>query len=277
MVAPAPCPRPVIQMRGIVTRFGERTIHDGIDLEVCPEEIFAILGESGAGKSLLLKEMIMLLRPQAGEIRIFGEPLDRLDYKRRQQLRKQWGVLFQFGALFTSLTVAENIALPLKEYTDLPQHLIEKLVLEKLEMVGLSSGAASLYPSELSGGMIKRASLARALAMDPKLLFLDEPTSGLDPIGARAFDRLIVELRDALGITVVMITHDLDSIFSIVDRMVILADKKIAAAGTLEQVLRSEHPFVERFFKNEYATKRFLRGTIEPKKHSAERREDHVQ
>jgi phospholipid/cholesterol/gamma-HCH transport system ATP-binding protein len=233
-------------------------IHDGVDLEVHAGEIFAILGESGAGKSVLMKEIIMLLRPTAGTVRVFGEDLTRIDYARQQALRRRWGVLFQFGALFTSLTVAENIALPIKEYTRVPRHLIQKIVREKLAMVGLHSRAATLYPSELSGGMIKRAALARALAMDPRLLFLDEPTSGLDPIGARAFDRLIVDLRDALDITVVMITHDLDSIFSIVDRMAILADKHVVAQGTLREVLASDHPFVERFFKNEYISKRFM-------------------
>ena len=255
MVSPS---TPVIEMRGIVTRFGETVIHDGVDLQVNAGEIFAILGESGAGKSVLMKEIIMLLRPSAGTIRVLGEDLSRIDYARQQALRRQWGVLFQFGALFTSLTVAENIELPIKEYTRVPAHLRQKIVREKLAMVGLHSRAATLYPSELSGGMIKRAALARALAMDPRLLFLDEPTSGLDPIGARAFDRLIVDLRDALDITVVMITHDLDSIFSIVDRMAILADKHVVAQGTLREVLASEHPFVERFFKNEYISKRFM-------------------
>jgi phospholipid/cholesterol/gamma-HCH transport system ATP-binding protein len=249
---------PVIEMKGIVTRFGDTVIHDGVDLRVNAGEIFAILGESGAGKSVLVKEIIMLLKPAAGEVRVFGKDLSRIDYAQRQALRRRWGVLFQFGALFTSLTVAENIALPIKEYTRVPKHLLQKIIREKLDMVGLHSRAASLYPSELSGGMIKRAALARALAMDPRLLFLDEPTSGLDPIGARAFDRLIVDLRDALDITVVMITHDLDSIFSIVDRMAILADRKVVAQGTLQEVLASEHPFVERFFKNEYISKRFM-------------------
>jgi phospholipid/cholesterol/gamma-HCH transport system ATP-binding protein len=248
---------PVIEMENIVTRFGETVIHDGVNLRVDEGEIFAILGESGAGKSVLVKEIIMLLQPSEGTIRVFGEDLSRIDYARQQRLRREWGVLFQFGALFTSLTVAENIALPIREYTRVPRRLLGKIVREKLEMVGLSSHAAALYPSELSGGMIKRAALARALAMDPKLLFLDEPTSGLDPIGARAFDRLIVDLRDTLDITVVMITHDLDSIFSIVDRMAILADKRVVAQGTLREVLASDHPFVERFFKNEYAAKRF--------------------
>ncbi|WP_292663000.1 ATP-binding cassette domain-containing protein [Nitratifractor sp.] len=251
-------PTPVIEMHNIVTRFGDTVIHDGVSLHVNAGEIYAILGESGAGKSVLLKEIIMLLKPCSGTIRVLGKPLEGSDFHTQQELRRSWGVLFQFGALFTSLTIAENIALPLKEYTRISRRLREKIVQEKLEMVGLHPRAASLYPSELSGGMIKRAALARALAMDPKLLFLDEPTSGLDPIGARAFDRLIVDLRDALDITVVMITHDLDSIFNIVDRMAILADKHVVAEGTLEEVLRSTHPFVERFFKNEYTSKRFV-------------------
>jgi len=250
--------QPVIEMENIVTRFDETVIHDGVNLRVNPGEIFAILGESGAGKSVLVKEIIMLLQPSSGRVRVFGQDLAEIGYARQQALRRQWGVLFQFGALFTSLTVAENIALPIKEYTRVPRLLREKIVREKLEMVGLHSRAAALYPSELSGGMIKRAALARALAMDPRLLFLDEPTSGLDPIGARAFDRLIVDLRDALDITVVMITHDLDSIFSIVDRMAILADKHVVAQGTLKEVLASQHPFVQRFFKNEYISKRFM-------------------
>ncbi len=250
--------RPVIELHDIVTRFGDTVIHDGVSLHVNPEEIYAILGESGTGKSVLVKEIIMLLRPVSGTIKVLGHRLDQSDFRTLQELRRNWGVLFQFGALFTSLTIAENIALPLKEYTRISRKLREKIVHEKLEMVGLHSRAASLYPSELSGGMIKRAALARALAMDPKLLFLDEPTSGLDPIGARAFDRLIVDLRDALGITVVMITHDLDSIFTIVDRMAVLADHKVVAEGTLDEVLHSTHPFVERFFKNEYISKRFM-------------------
>jgi len=257
--------RPVIEMEHIVTRFGKTVIHDDVNLEVRPGEIFAILGESGAGKSLLLKEIIMLMRPSGGTIRVLGKDLSRISYREQQELRRSWGVLFQFGALFTSLTVAENIALPIKEYTKVSKNLREKIVREKLEMVGLPGRAAALYPSELSGGMIKRAALARALAMDPKLLFLDEPTSGLDPIGARAFDKLIVDLRDALDITVVMITHDLDSIFNIVDRMAILADRHIVAQGTLQEVLASDHPFVERFFKNEYISKRFM-GKINPQK-----------
>lgn len=247
----------VIKVEGVVTRFGERTIHDGIDLHIDENEIYGILGESGSGKSVLMKEMIMLLEPSAGEITVLGKPLSRIGFKDAQALRSDWGVLFQFGALYSSLTIAENIEVQLKEYTDISKEMRDKLVQSKLALVGLEPHVGSLYPSELSGGMVKRAALARALAMEPKLLFLDEPTSGLDPIGARNFDALIVELRDLLGITVVMITHDLESIFNIVDRMAVLADKHVVAQGSLENVLQSQHPFVEEFFKNEYTKERF--------------------
>ncbi|HEY9190492.1 MAG TPA: ATP-binding cassette domain-containing protein [Sulfurovum sp.] len=248
---------PVIKVENIVTRFGDRTIHDGIDLHIDENEIYGILGQSGSGKSVLMKEMIMLLEPNAGEVTVLGRPLSGISFKEAQALRSDWGVLFQFGALFSSLTVAENIEVQLKEYTDISKGMRDKLVQSKLALVGLEPHVGALYPSELSGGMVKRAALARALAMEPKLLFLDEPTSGLDPIGARNFDSLIVELRDLLGITVVMITHDLESIFSIVDRLAVLADKKVVAEGTLENVLQSQHPFVEEFFKNEYTKERF--------------------
>ena len=249
--------KPVIKVEGVVTRFGERTIHDGIDLHIEENEIYALLGESGSGKSVLMKEMIMLLEPSEGHVIILWKSLNQIGYKEAQELRSDWGVLFQFGALYSSLTIAENIEVQLKEYTNISKEMRDKLVQSKLALVGLEPHVGSLYPSELSGGMVKRAALARALAMEPKLLFLDEPTSGLDPIGARNFDSLIVELRDLLGITVVMITHDLDSIFSIVDRMAVLADKQVVAEGTLENVLQSQHPFVEEFFKNEYTKERF--------------------
>ena len=248
---------PVIKVEGVVTRFGERTIHDGIDLHIDENEIYAILGESGSGKSVLMKEMIMLLEPTAGEVVVLGKSLSDISFKDAQALRSDWGVLFQFGALYSSLTIAENIAVQLKEYTKISQEMRDKLVRSKLALVGLEAHVGALYPSQLSGGMVKRAALARALAMEPKLLFLDEPTSGLDPIGARNFDALIVELRDLLGITVVMITHDLESIFSIVDRLAVLADKQVVAQGSLENVLQSQHPFVEEFFKNEYTKERF--------------------
>ena len=248
----------VIEVKGIVTRFGPRTIHDGVSLKIMKNEIFAILGESGAGKSVLMKEMIMLLEPDAGEVTVLGKKLNNISYAEAQQLRREWGVLFQFGALYSSMTIAENIEVQLKEYTEISREMRDKLVRSKIALVGLDEHVGSLYPSELSGGMIKRAALARALAMEPKLLFLDEPTSGLDPVGARNFDALIVELRDMLGITVVMITHDLDSIFSIVDRMAILADQRVVAEGSLENVLQSQHPFVEEFFKNEYTKEKYV-------------------
>ena len=245
----------IIEARDIVTSFGPTVIHDKLNLTVNKGDIYGILGESGSGKTLLMKEMIMLLKPTAGEMRVLGYNLSDIGYQDAQSLRRQWGILFQFGALFTSLTVAENIALQLKEFTDISKKMRDEIVKTKISMVGLPVRAGGLYPSELSGGMIKRAALARALAMDPQLLFLDEPTSGLDPIGARNFDALIVELRELLGITVVMITHDLDSIHSIIDRFSVLADKHVVAEGTLENVLQSDHPFVERFFKNKYAEK----------------------
>ncbi len=248
---------PVIEVEGIVTRFGERTIHDGVNLHINKNEIYGILGESGSGKSVLMKEMIMLLEPNEGKVSVLGTALNGISFKEAQTLRTQWGVLFQFGALFSSLTIAENIEVQLKEYTNISQKMRTKLVSSKLALVGLDPHVGTLYPSELSGGMVKRAALARALAIEPKLLFLDEPTSGLDPIGARNFDALIVELRDLLGITVVMITHDLESIFSIVDRMAVLADKHVVAEGSIENVLQSKHPFVEAFFKNEYTKERF--------------------
>ncbi len=247
----------VIEVKNIVTKFGEKVIHDGISFEVYEEEIFGILGGSGSGKSVLLKEIIKLLKPTSGTIIVFGKDIWKLSPKEEIELKKNWGVLFQFGALFSSLTIAENIAMPLVEYTNLPKDIVDSLVAAKIAMVGLKPEVGAMYPSELSGGMIKRASLARALILDPKLLFLDEPTSGLDPVGARAFDDLIVHLRDILGITVVMITHDLDSIFTILDKMIVIADKKIAAKGTLEEVLKSTHPFVEQFFKNDYVKKRY--------------------
>ena len=247
----------MIKVDNVVTRFGPRTIHDGVSLQINENEIFAILGESGSGKSVLMKEMIMLLEPSAGEISVLGKSLKGISFKDAQTLRSDWGVLFQFGALYSSLTIAENIEVQLKEFTNISKMMRDKLVQSKLALVGLEPYVGALYPSELSGGMVKRAALARALAMEPKLLFLDEPTSGLDPIGARNFDALIVELRDLLGITVVMITHDLESIFSIVDSLAVLADKKVVAEGSLENVLQSQHPFVEEFFKNEYTKMHF--------------------
>jgi phospholipid/cholesterol/gamma-HCH transport system ATP-binding protein len=231
-----------------MTRFGHNLIHDNISLSVGQSEIYGLLGGSGSGKSTLMKEMVMLLSPQAGEITVLGQKLSTINRAGAASLRRQWGVLFQAGALYSSLTVAENIGVTLKEYTDLPATLITDIVAMKINMVGLPAHAADLYPAQLSGGMVKRASLARALAMDPKLLFLDEPTSGLDPVGAEGFDQLILKLRDLLGLTVIMVTHDLDSIWTVVDRFAVLGDKKVIAEGTLAEVRENPHPIVRDFF-----------------------------
>jgi len=240
----------IIEANNIVTRFGDRVIHNGVNFHINRGEIYGILGESGSGKSVLMKQMIMLLSPTSGYMSVLGYNLSEISYRDAQKLRREWGVLFQFGALFSSLSVADNIKLQLKEYTDISPFMCDEIVKTKIRMVGLKSEIGILSPSELSGGMIKRASLARALVMNPKLLFLDEPTSGLDPIGARNFDKLILELRDIFGITVIVITHDLDSIKSTIDRFCVLADKRVVAEGTLDEVLKSKHPFVEKFFKN---------------------------
>lgn len=241
----------VITVTNVVTRFGRNLIHDGISLTVGRAEVYGLLGGSGSGKSTLMKEMVMLLRPQNGEISVLGHNLSSISRADAALLRRQWGVLFQGGALYSSLTVAENIGIPLKEYTDISRGLIGDIVAMKINMVGLPAHAAELYPAELSGGMVKRVSLARALAMDPQLLFLDEPTSGLDPVGAEAFDQLILKLRDLLGLTVVMVTHDLDSIWTIVDRFAVLGDKKVVAEGVLSEVRKNPHPIVRDFFGGE--------------------------
>lgn len=252
----------LIEAIGIVTKFGDRIIHNGVNIHINQGEIYGILGESGSGKSVLMKHIIMLSSPTAGSIKVLGYDLNSITYKDAQELRRQWGVLFQFGAMFSSLSVTDNIKLQLKEYSNITPFLCNEIVKTKISMVGLPAEVGGLYPSELSGGMIKRASLARALVMNPKLLFLDEPTSGLDPIGARNFDKLILELRDIFNITVVIITHDLDSISSIIDRFCVLADKRVVAEGSLDEVLKSTHPFVEKFFKNDYATRHFKQTKI---------------
>jgi len=240
--------REVIMIRNLETRFGEKVIHEDVNLTIYEGEIYGLLGGSGSGKTTLLREMIMLLTPTQGTVKVLGYDLKNISRQEAQKLRSEWGVLFQFGALFTSLTVGENIAIWLKEYTNLSEKMIQTILLSKLEMVGLDPSVAKLYPSELSGGMVKRAALARALVMDPKLLFLDEPTSGLDPVSAEAFDKLITDLRDLLGLTIVMITHDIDTIFNVIDRMAVLGDKHVVAEGTLKEILQIDHPFIHQFF-----------------------------
>lgn len=239
----------LIRVENVTTAFGNNVVHDHVSCTVRQNEIYALLGGSGSGKSTLMREMILLERPNSGTIEIFGHDLSTITPQEAFELRRSWGVLFQSGALYSSLTVGENIALLYKEYTTLSPNLIDELIRLKINLVGLPPHAAFLYPSELSGGMIKRAALARALALDPKLLFLDEPTSGLDPLSARQFDELILQLRDLLGLTVVMVTHDLDTIHHIVDRFVLLGDKKAIAEGTVEEVLNVDHPIIDYFFQ----------------------------
>ncbi|HDY84716.1 MAG TPA: ATP-binding cassette domain-containing protein [Methylophaga sp.] len=250
----------IITVKNVVTQFGPNRVHDGVSLHVKQGEIYGLLGGSGSGKSTLLKEMIMLLTPKEGDITILGQNILTSSNEDKDCLRRQWGVLFQNGALFSSLTVAENVAIGLKEYTELPAALIDDIVRMKISMVGLPPHVGLLYPAELSGGMIKRASLARALSMDPKLLFLDEPTSGLDPVGAAAFDELILKLRDMLELTIVMVTHDLDSIWTTVDRLAVLGEKKVIVEGTLDDVNQSEHPDVKAFFRGKRGLARIQNG-----------------
>jgi len=238
-----------ISVKDVQTYFGNKLVHDGLNLTVNEGEIYGILGPSGCGKTTLLREMVMLQHFNSGEIEVLGKEINSIREQEAQELRRRWGVLFQFGALFSSLTVKENIALPLKEYTKLSQSMIDDVVNFKIKLVGLNPGDGNLYPSEISGGMKKKAGLARALSLDPKLLFLDEPTSGLDPISAREFDRLIVSLRDMLNLTIVMVSHDLQSIYDTLDRVAIIDNKKIAYEGTLEGVKSAKSNFVQTFFK----------------------------
>ena len=238
----------VIEVRDVQTRFGNKVIHDGLNLTVREGEIYGLLGPSGCGKTTLLREMVMLQEFSGGEIKVLDKSLVNIKEKDAQSLRKQWGVLFQFGALFSSLTLKENIAIPLIEYTQLSKDMIEEIVKFKIKLVGLKYSDAGLYPSEISGGMKKKAGLARALAMDPKLLFLDEPTSGLDPISAREFDKLILQLRDMLGLTIVMVSHDLQSIYDTLDKVAIIDNKKIAYEGTLQEVTSVQSDFIQTFF-----------------------------
>ena len=248
MASPTPPPEPVIKISQLSTRFGKHVVHSELDLEVRRAEIFALVGGSGSGKSTLLREMILLHRPDAGSIRVLGVDLDPISAAAALALRLRWGVMFQHGGLFGSLTVAENIALPLREHTELEESLIDGLCAWKLAMSGLKPGVAELYPSALSGGMLKRASLARALALDPELLFLDEPTSGLDPLSADGVDELVRKLRDLFGLTVVIITHDLDLLWQVADRVAVLADGKVQGVGSMAELSREDNPAIRQFF-----------------------------
>lgn len=239
----------ILSAEDVSVSFGGKKILDGLSLDVRRGEILGFVGASGSGKSVLLRTILGLNSKQSGSIILFGQDLDETTEAQKISLDMRIGVLFQHGALFSALTVAENIMVPMREYLDLSPSLMRELAMVKIALVGLQPDAADKVPSELSGGMIKRAALARALALDPDIVFLDEPTSGLDPIGAAAFDELIANLRDTLGLTVYMVTHDLDSLFSVCDRIAVLGDKKVLLEGTIEDMLASELPWVKLYFR----------------------------
>jgi len=239
---------PIIEVRGIKTAFGSHVIHDGLDLSVRRGEVLGLVGGSGTGKSVLLNTIIGLRRPDAGEIFFNGQKLSSMSARERRGLEASWGVLFQNGALFSSLTVRENVMAPLKEHIKMPKRLMSEIADMKIALSGLGPEAGPKFPSELSGGMKKRAGLARALALDPAILFLDEPTAGLDPIGAAAFDMLIKDLSSTLGLTVFMVTHDLDSLYTICDRVAVLADKRVAAVAPIKELEQNSHPWIREYF-----------------------------
>lgn len=239
----------LIRVRGLKNQFGDQVIHENLDLDVRRGEILGVVGGSGTGKSVLMRSIIGLQTPAAGTIEVFGENTIGREETEATEIRKKWGVLFQGGALFSTLTVAENVQVPLKEfYPKLKPALLDEIAGYKVVMTGLPANAGPKYPSELSGGMKKRAGLARALALDPQLLFLDEPTAGLDPIGAAAFDDLTASLQKTLGLTVFLITHDLDTLHAICDRVAVLADKKVIAVGTIDELLALDHPWIQEYF-----------------------------
>lgn len=246
--------RPVVlSVRDVTVAFGEKVVLENLSLDVYRGEILGFVGASGTGKSVLLRTVLGLVPKKSGSVEMFGVDLDDASEQERVLVDMRVGVLFQHGALFSALTVKENIQVPMREYLDLPKPLMDELALLKLEMVGLSPDAADKFPSELSGGMIKRAALARALALDPDLVFLDEPTSGLDPIGAADFDELVRTLRDTMGLTVYMVTHDLDSLFSVCDRIAVLGGKKVLVDGTVDDMMQVEDPWVKSYFRGKRA------------------------
>ena len=238
----------VIEISRVSTRFGDHVVHSELDLEVRRGEIFALVGGSGSGKSTLLREMILLQRPDSGSIRVLGADLAELADDKAVELRQRWGVMFQHGGLFGSLTVTENVGLPLREHTGLDDALIDAIAAGKLAMTGLAPAVGAQYPAELSGGMMKRASLARALALDPELLFLDEPTAGLDPDSAGGVDELVRKLRDLFGLTIVMITHDLDLLWQVADRVAVLAEGKVQGIGSMAELAQMDRPAIRQFF-----------------------------
>jgi phospholipid/cholesterol/gamma-HCH transport system ATP-binding protein len=241
--------QPIISIRGLKNAFGEAIIHEDLDLEVRRGEILGVVGGSGTGKSVLMRSIIGLQTPEAGEIEVLGENMIGREEDEAKNIRRRWGVLFQNGALFSTLTVAENVEVPIREYFPfIKEPLLDEIASYKIAMANLPPDAGPKYPAELSGGMIKRAGLARALALDPELLFLDEPTAGLDPIAAASFDELIKGLKHRLELTVFLITHDLDTLWAICDRVAVLADRKVVAVGTIEELLALDHPWIQEYF-----------------------------
>ena len=240
---------PIITIRGLRNAFGDQVVHDDLDLDVYRGEILGVVGGSGTGKSVLMRSIIGLQVPEAGEVEVLGENMIDRTEDEAKNIRRRWGILFQNGALFSTLTVAENVEVPIREYFPyLKPPLLDEIASYKIAMSGLEAEAGPKYPAELSGGMRKRAGLARALALDPELLFLDEPTAGLDPIGAAAFDELIASLRKRLDLTVFLITHDLDTLHAICDRVAVLADKKVIAVGTIPELMALDHPWIQEYF-----------------------------
>jgi phospholipid/cholesterol/gamma-HCH transport system ATP-binding protein len=246
--APATAPEYLIEVQGLLSQFGERVIHENLDLVVERGEVLGVVGGSGSGKTVLLNSIIGLKEADGGTVKVFGHDMSALTKAESADIERRTGILFQQGALFSSLSVIDNVASPLVEHTSLPKDVIRELAEMKIAMVGLKPDAHHLKPAELSGGMRKRVGLARALALDPELLFLDEPTAGLDPIGAAAFDALIRQLSDDLGLTVFMITHDLDSLYAITDKVAVVADKRIVAKATVQELERSDHPWIREYF-----------------------------
>lgn len=246
----------VIRVRGLVSGFHGQAVLNGIDFDVRHGEVIGLVGASGGGKSVLTRSIIGLLPKWSGTIEVFGRDLDKLEERERQAIERRWGVLFQGGALFSSLTVRQNVQFPMRENLSLSNRLLEEIALAKLEMVGLHRNVLDKMPSELSGGMVKRVALARALALDPEILFLDEPTSGLDPISAGEFDALIMALQETLGLTVFMVTHDLDSLYTACDRIIALAGGRVIADGPIETMLQAEHPWLKSYFHGARAQSR---------------------
>jgi len=246
---------PVLEVHGLVNRFGTQVVHDGLDMVVNRDEVFGIVGGSGTGKSVLLRTILGLQRPQAGTVRIDGQDITHMSFEQLRQVKSHYGVSFQAGALYSGLTVKQNVQLPMVEYLSLKEQALDDLALLKIRLVGLPAEAGAKYPAELSGGMVKRVALARALALDPNLLFLDEPTSGLDPVSAAAFDDLVLYLQKELKLTVVMITHDLDSIFRTCNRVGVIVDRRMIT-DTLEGIVNNPNPWIQEYFHGERARAR---------------------